>query len=256
MAFAVSGNGKQTTYIPGVNFTTVSYTTGEIIASGVLVVICIMSDNTSSGTDGDNGEVVSIIDALSNTYTKAVEWTNVRGGADTGATASIWYCVLTTGITATTSATITFSTTRNDKLVVGHRSFTFSGGVITVAGSQGKSDTASDAGAITISGLNSSSEYLFIRASAVENNTSAGTVSTNFTQLVVGTSASGTTGGGAASNIWGQAEYRIVTATSETSDPTTASVDNASAMAAFYAGIYVPANSSKDPMGMMGFFGT
>lgn len=205
--------------------------TSTAVASNVLVVVTVAFDNTG-GTDGDNAEVVSIIssDPGNITLVKAKEFTNGQGGAASGSTVSVWYGVTTGALSGAGGYTVNFSNTVTAKAGMVRY---FSKGASTSIGVFTSSDLANDgadAGSITLSSL-TNQEYLFIRACAIESNAATGTASTNFTNMATVT---GTTGGGAAGNMWNQSEYRITTTTSQATDPTTGSADIASTMIAFY----------------------
>lgn len=207
--------------------------TNTNIPSNTFYVIVVTFDNLT-GTDGDNGEVLSISSAVNTSdmlFTKAKEFTNGNGSSLAGSTTSIWYGVTTATITGGFNITITFNgapTSATAVIKYFSKGASTSIGVSTTTGTLANDNA--DAGSITLSSL-TSQEYLFIRSCAVENNTSTGTASTNFTNLIA---AFGTTGGSAVTNMWNQSEYRITTTTSQASDPTTGSADIASAMVAFY----------------------
>jgi len=222
---------------------------------GQLVVAAFAFDNLT-GTDGDNSEITSIVDTAhaSNTWQKAVEFTNGQGAAAGGATISIWYCVLSEAISLGQGFVVTFNGTVTAK-VVSIRAFSIgAGNTVAVQGTTTLANDAADAGSMTLSSL-PSREYLFVRAVAIENNTSTpGTPETSWTDLATNTVA-GTTGGSAVSNMWIYAEYRIQTTTSVTSDPTTGAADCASVLVAFYETTAAAAPDVIDPFGMRGFFG-
>lgn len=196
---------------------------------GDLVVLVIALDNIGT-TDGDLSEVTLVQDQVGNTYSKAAEFTNGQGGAASGATISVWYSVLVAALTGSGVFQAFYSGNSTAKAAHCGRFSKTAGTTIGIQTSSGLPNDGADAGSITLSSL-PSREYLFIRACAIENNTATGTASTNFTNI---TAAVGTTGGGGATNMWVQSEYRIVTTTSQASDPTTGAADCASVMIAFY----------------------
>ena len=104
------------------------------------------------------------------------------------------------------------------------------GNTYSVIGSEQKEDTSADAGALTIGSL-SSAEHLWVRAIASETTNAA--IGTQTTSYTVFTSTQATTGTEATS-MGIAAEFRIVTATTETSNPTMSdtSADRASSMIA------------------------
>jgi hypothetical protein len=232
MAFAALGNGSGNS--DRNSATSITFTYAESLSVGNIIILAIALDNIGTTTDGDKGDIVSVTDSTGgNTYLKAVEFSNVQGGAAAGATIGIYYSVLTAAITgSSTTYTVNFNGSVAAKAIV-YRGFSIaSGNTVSLTAAQTLANDGADAGSITISGL-ASQEYLFIRACAIENNTATGTVSTNFTKLALAVPL-GTASGGATANMWVFAEYRIVTATSETTNPVTAAVDNASAMIGFY----------------------
>jgi hypothetical protein len=98
-----------------------------------------------------------------------------------------------------------------------------SGNVVTVGGSNTSAVDNADAGSVTISSL-TNREWLFVHAVAHEGvNGDSFTASTNYT----GMTGNGTTGGGGASNMSVRAEFRILTGTSDSVDPTYTSADHA-----------------------------
>src|SRR5439155_1474058 len=103
--------------------------------------------------------------------------------------------------------------------------------MIVLEGGGDKSDVQADAGLITLSGL-PNTEHLFIRGTASEASGQSYTVSTNYTAF---THTSSTFAGGATStSMDARGEFRIFTATTDTTDPTMSSTsrDRASTMVA------------------------
>lgn len=212
---------------------TVAYSSSSFThAANELVVVVIALDNIGTTTDGDKGDVTGVSDNAGNTYTKAIEFSNVQTGAGTGATASIWYCQLTNSIIFSNTLTINFNGSVTAKARQAYGFTVASGSTIGKVTGSGLANDAADPGSITLSGL-PSREYLFFRVTALEEASGATWTNTaGYTRLY--NTAQGTTGGGAASNMSMGVEYKIVTATSETSDPTGNAVDCASAMTGFY----------------------
>lgn len=213
-------------------------------SAGDLFIVIIAMDNVGT-TDGDLSTVTSVVDQNSNTYSKAAEFTNGQGSALAGATISVWYSILTNGVNGLGVMQAFYSGNSTAK---GFHVARFTKGVGTTIGIQtstGLANDGADAGSITLSSL-PSREYLFIRGCAIEAASATGTASTNFTNI---NAVVGTTGGGAATNMQVQSEYRITTTTSETTNPTTGSADIASVMIAFYE--IAPGSSSiKTVMGL------
>ncbi len=213
--------------------------------------VLVVASNNITTTDGNTNDHLTVTDSGGNTWVKAHEFTNGQGAAAAGATVSIWYSdiqfLLDSGVGA--GITVTFPSNVSAKAVTGWRFARASGthhvirGVVDVLANDG-----ADAGVITLSGLGNA-EHLYIRAGAVEDPLTTYTASTNFTPF--NHSGANTTGGGGATNMAARGEFRIVTNTTDTTDPTTAAADQASIMLAlneqgnraaqFVAAIFVPA---------------
>ena len=202
------------------------------IAAGSLVVISVAVDNNAT-TDGDEGAVTGVSDTKSNTWTKAIEFTNGQGGAQAGATISVWYSVLTTALLTTDTITATFSnTTSRDASDINGRGFTLGGNTdIAIASTVTSAVDGGLVDSLTISGLENR-EYLWWRAGAVEGpEFPTATATSGFT----GVEFNATTGGAAVSNMGMFIEFKIATGTTLTSAPTSSTNrDWASAYIAFY----------------------
>lgn len=194
------------------------YTVGATAVAGKLLVLAIAIDNLST-TDGVTNDVTSVSDTQLNTWNKAGEFTNTVGGvAGDGATIAVFYSVLTTQLTTSDTVTVNYSGNVTAKARASLRSFTLgAGSSISIAGTvQTLANDNANAGSMTISGL-SNGEYLFVRAIASETDTSGISVTTNYTTL--GSTTSGT-GGSEKGHMAVDGEFRIVTATGDTSAPT------------------------------------
>lgn len=189
--------------------------------AGEVIVVVIAVDNNQT-TDGDEAAVSFSTETNGNTYSKACEFTNGQGGAQSGATVSVWYSLLTNATTSGNTATfnLTNSASRDAS---SYRSMEFTiaaSSTISVAGTcQTLANDNADAGSQTISGL-SSSEYLFFRGIASETDT--GAISSTTASYTSNAGATCTAGGGEATNMCATMEYRILTGTGDTSDPTMA----------------------------------
>ena len=84
---------------------------------------------------------------------------------------------------------------------------------------------------MTISGLTAATEYLFVRATALER--ANATLAPDGSHARHIAECNGTTGGNAVTNMNICGEFRILTATSDISDPTATAVDSASTFIAF-----------------------
>lgn len=184
--------------------------------AGNPTLIRITSDNINTG-DGDFGEVQTVTDTAGNTYTKVCEHTNGQGVVGDGITASLWLTLPTTNLAAGQPITVTFASAIVSKAGGAHE-FTVGGGntLALVGTCQTAATDGIDPPSQAISGL-SSAETLFYRLVAGESFGSALTVTTNFTELA-STQANNASSSPISAEMDG--EFRIVTATGETSDPT------------------------------------
>jgi hypothetical protein len=202
-------------------------------AVGDFVVAFIASDNVVT-TDGNTNTHQSLVtDASEVTWTKVYEFTNGQGAANAGACLSMW---LSTACPDTElgPTTVAFSGSLTKKAMVAQR-FTVGAGNtlgINAATPATLANDGADPGSLALGSL-SNSEHLWVRGIAAETNSdNTVTPSTNWTGIGGGAGGS-TTGGGAAANMAAGGEYRILTGTTATSDPTWVSADCASILAAF-----------------------
>lgn len=198
----------------------------ENLDAGNVVVIPFGGDNTQT-TDVNTNLMTSVTDSQGNTWTYFPCWTNGQGSAAAGATVCGAMSVLTTALVSgvdtitVNHSSITARAFNVFEYTKGASSIVYARGSSTVPGFL--SNDGADPGSMTLDGVESR-EHLFLRFTALER--AAGgtwTVSTNFSTL----GCEGTTGG-TATNIEICGEYRIVTGTSQTSNPTGTSVDSAS----------------------------
>src|SRR5574341_277940 len=201
--------------------------TANIEAGNVAVVTCAADNVSGSGNTNDHGDVT---DSASNSWTKAYEFTEGTGGSGGGATVSVHYSKLATQLSSG-SGTITcnFNTAVTDKAMHLVQEFTIgAGNVVSVAGTpQGAESDGGDAPSQTISGL-TSQEYLFVRGIGAESNavlSMTKTASYNNPDDPTD-SCNGTTGGGEASDMAACSEWRILSGTGDTSDPTLVDTSN------------------------------
>jgi hypothetical protein len=194
------------------------------LALGDVAIAVISSDNVQT-TDGQTSLVSSINDPKANTWTKIVEFTNGQGSAGGGATVSLWVLVCTVAaINATNTQTINFASTVTAKAVTGQTFGIGAGATVTLVGTaQTLASDAADPAAQSVSGL-ASREYLFVRGMAMEAAVTALTTTASYTSP----GTAGTSGGSAATNMQAGMEYRILTGTGDTSNPTWAANDGAS----------------------------
>jgi hypothetical protein len=206
-----------------------SIATSATVTAGRGVFVAVAKDNASAA-DGENNEVTSVADTLSNTYTLAKQFTNSQGGANSGAHVALYYSKITTGGSTTITANFSSGTVTASAMILFEGQIA-SGATLSVAGSSTLANDGADPGSMSIAGL-TSGEHLYVRAVALETPID-GTVGTPTSSYTVLGSAEATGGGGAATNMAVWVEYRIFTGTGDTSDPTVASADCASVFVAF-----------------------
>lgn len=194
---------------------------------GEVVFLFIAVDNNS----GSDAAVTSVTDAAGGNTWVVYDNASVQNTAQAGATGVLVGCKLSTAIGTSTGITVNFSNSASrDKSAIIGKGFTVaSGSTITKQAFQGAGNIGGDPGGTSISGL-TSQEYLFLGMYACEtNDATALTPSTNFTNII----GAETSGGGAAANIAIRAEYRILTGTGASTNPTYVSCDNVSMLFAF-----------------------
>lgn len=206
----------------GTSLTSAAVTNTVEVGNAHLILIAL--DNSGTG-DGDNGEVTSVTDSAGNTYTKLGEFTNGNGSAGAGATASLWYSILTSQLTSGAGTVTANFSSRTAVAMMGWEATLTSPGQITVAGSlQTLANDAADPGSMTVGSL-PSREYLWLRVIASESNDITGlTVSAGFTTMNLSRANTGTSN----TSMIVRGEYIIATGTTKTSDPTLYSADHAS----------------------------
>ena len=216
----------------------------ENLDAGNIAVLWFAGDNTAT-VDGNDGLLSSVADSAGNVWTVQRCFTNSQGTAATGATTCVATSKLTTTLTSG-SGTITANFSSIDAKTIVVKEFTVAAGnTIEVAGTpQDLANDGADPGSMTISGLTASTEYLFVRATALER-ASGGTWTVTASHTTSG--CNGTTGAGAASNMETCGEFRILTDTSDTSDPTGSAVDNASTFIAFKEAAGTTLGNGTDP---------
>ncbi len=206
-----------------------------------VIVLVLATDNLTT-TDGQTNNHTSITDTKGNTWTKRSEFTNGQGAAAAGATVSIWTTKVTTALTAgTDTLTANFSGSITAKAIHSQRFSVGAGNVVSLdAGPSDLANDAADAGSITLSGA-TAKEHLWIRAQSVELSSASYTASTNYAVFGGVLSGASTSGGAGASNIHARGEFRILNATSDSTDPTTIAADQ--------AGTYIALNEAAPPAG-------
>lgn len=203
------------------------------IPAGRLVIVAVAKDNQSS-SDGSTSEIM-VFDNVNNAYIKLYENTNSNGAAGAGVTTSLWYSVLSSTLPPSTgtlekgrgiSGGINIiNQTSVSKMVASAWGFSFnnSQNMIALDGTTTAVADAAAFGSMTLSSL-ANKEHLFVRVTGSEG-TSTPTVTASHSAIT-------TCSVDSAMQIWG--EYRILTATTDTSNPTTTgSLDNSSVFVAF-----------------------
>lgn len=202
------------------------FSPASAIPVGRVLLCAIASDNTAT-SDGPSTSVASVQGSHSGSFTRAGEYTNNASGAATGTTISLWYKYISTAIVAgddTITVTFTSNIVAKCASVDIFNVTTPNFSVQTVTGGANDVDPA----ALTLSGL-PSRQYLFLRADAREAGSYAFTPSTNYTDLGSNT----TTDGGDETDVALGWEYRILTGTGDTTDPTMGGTQSASVYVAF-----------------------
>lgn len=223
----------------GTNNSTVSGTSLTLTPSATLEVgnwalLVIAADNVAVGTS-PNAEfghkvsnVSSVTDTGSNVWHKLGEVMGNQAAAG-GAAVCLYYSIIITQLTGASTITVTFGQAVTSKACTG---WEFTGGSsIAVERIRFRGTAASDPVSMTLDDL-PSRQYLIFRARASETNSTTWTVTTNYTGLTNSVANTGTAG----TSMSADAEFRIVTATTETSDPTKASNDGADIMIALWEG--------------------
>lgn len=212
--------------------TTLAFSPAATLEAGNVGILAIGFDN-ASGNDGDNDEIQSVTDSVGNTWTKLAEFANGQGSAGAGAVIALWRTKATTNLTSAGTVTVTFKNTITAKSAT-LREFTVASGKTLAVAATSLATLAVDNGAVGSvtsppSGSLSNKEYLFYRATASERGTLTWTATANYTKLTQGVADTGTNNTSLATN----GEFRVVTATTETSNPSgSQSVDHASLMVA------------------------
>jgi hypothetical protein len=231
MAFSTTTTNTANNNNSTANQTSWTFSTGFGLTKNRVLVLIIGKDNNGTA-DGDNSDVTSVYQGQTNiTFTKAVEFTNANGSAQAGACVSIWYRRVNQFVGGTNITANYAGSSNNDKSAMALLEFSIDpGSVLGVASTATLANDAADPGSLGLSGL-PSREYLFIRGIAAESNST--TALTNTASWTVGP-ADTTSGGASAANMAIRCEYRVLTGTGATSDPTLYAADCASALVAFY----------------------
>lgn len=230
MAIADVGHlASQNDKVPGTSF---NVTTEGELAAGNVGVLIIGKDNIST-VDGNTAEVTSVTDSAGNFWVKPAveaEFCNSQAAAGAGTVVSIWVTKARATLSSGATITINLSGSTTAKAVTGQVFSVGAGKTLRVSGTPANlANDGADAGSMTLSGL-ANIEHLFVRGGAIEGTFTTYTVSTNYTAM--DHTGATTTGGGGGSNITTRGEWRILTGTTDSTDPTTAANDQSSVMLA------------------------
>jgi len=224
---AVATIGTGTSNVSG---TSLVLTTTAAAEAGNLVILAIAKDNTST-TDQETNEVTYVTDSAGNNgWRKLGEYCNGQGSAAAGCVISLWSCRLANTIASSGTITITMVTTTAKVCSAYEFTCSAENRWLDTAGTlQTGATDAAEVPSLSVTGL-TSREYLFVRATAYENSSlSIATPTSGWTAI-----GSATIGSGAA-GMSVDAEFKIATATSATSQQgSSGAVDNASVLVALY----------------------
>lgn len=187
----------------------------ELPVGSVILVRCT-TDNAATTAGQTTTHTVS--DSASNTWTRIREETFTAGAAEDGVTNSLWISGASTdgqltsaigtggSITCSISSNVTAKALLVDEFSVG------SAKTASIAGHNGGNNSGTTACTITLSGL-ASAEYLWVGSCGKEGpNGDSFSGDADYTALT----NTGTTGAGAASNVYNRAQFRIFTGGSDT----------------------------------------
>jgi hypothetical protein len=198
-------------------------------AAGRIVYVSIAKDNVAT-VDGETSEVINVTDSVGNTYQKAKEFCNSQGSANAGATVALWWSNTKTALVdAVDTVTVTYSSAITAKGFVVTSQSIGAGNGAEVEASTTLANDGADPGSMDLTVANISHSWM--RVLAHERPTSD-----TFTKTAayIGSDQTGTTGGGAASNMTVSREYDVFTGTSNPSDPAwNNAADEASILVAF-----------------------
>lgn len=231
-AFAAFGSvGTFLSANDGTGATSWAPTTGAQLDSGNVGVCILATDETGTQTaNGDYNEHTSVTDAAGNTWNKAREFGRVATSTvANGANLSMWWTKATANLTSGAAVTFNFSASTVAKAATCWE-FTVTDSVQLAAGANDRANAGSDPGVLS-DATGVSDEYLFVRGTACEHNTTTYTADTDYTEF----SQTNATydGGSVTSSMGARGEFRIATeATSAESDPTWVAADCASSIIA------------------------
>lgn len=227
MAFASQGALLQESHKTSSSTWTTTGTLARALAVGEFSVVVIATDNLF-GVDGSDNEHVTLTDSVGNLYYKAAEYRNDgTGTAATGVTTSLWWTVASVELPTSGTYTLTVLSALTAKALTSH-AWTIGSTTVRIEDTARSKADAADCPSATLSSL-VNTEHLFVRAVGRESASTAFTPTTNYTALTA-VASSGSTDD---TNASASGEWRILTATTDSSDPTTNNVDHATIYVAF-----------------------
>lgn len=215
MAFGSIGS-LGTRGLKSANMSSFALTTTATAAAGSGVFVFVAVDNAGTTNNTDEGAVSSFTDSAGgNTWSKIAENTVTSGSTEDGSVVSLWYSLLTNGISSggTITASFTNNTLRDAAAIIAWNFSIAAGSTLAIEGTPNRAaDQGGTASGTGMDVTTSNIECLRIHACAIQDNAfTFGTPTTGWS--VTGTVAS--SGGGAATNQACGAEYHISTGTSD-----------------------------------------
>jgi uncharacterized phage protein (TIGR02218 family) len=193
---------------------------------GRIIILSLATHEVNPGSTptGPSNNHLTITDSQGNTWTKLREYTaNMLAGGDV-VTSSIWACVVTTALTTSDTLAVTFAIAIPCRAIES-RQFTTSilQPSISIVGGVDRLDEDSDPGLLSISGLQSQ-QYLFVRACAIHGTPGGAdinlyTPTAGFTEFVVPHNNSTLQSEAADRQIGARGEFKIVSATGSSTNP-------------------------------------
>jgi hypothetical protein len=207
------GTGNNT----GANGSSLAVTPSGTIAVGEELFLVYAADSDDN-SDGNSSSVSSVTDTGSNTWAKQREYNNNGDSSASQVVVSIWKSNITTQLTTGSTITVNLAASVHDARAATLHRFTVGAGN-TLSLIANATDVGTDAGDLPSQAISSlaSKQYLFFRGSGKNARAGTYTPTASHTALTVATAD---TGGGAASRE-AVGEFRILTGTGDTSDPTT-----------------------------------
>lgn len=220
---AIANIGNRGTAVSGSSSLTISRVPTATVAAG-RVLVCMVTQNGSIGTN--------VYDPQDNYWEFAGSYLYSGGGART----DIWFCTLDVALSTSNAVTVEFDSNVTHKSMVLWEFSIAPGSYLMVEDAIGVDGTGTSSGSAALSGL-ASQEYLFVRAMGKRaNTTTAITATSGFTSMALTLRSANNV-----SAIAQRGEYRILTGTAATSNPTWATSGNsANLFVAFRE--YVPIN--------------